>query len=106
MAVKPSIYCRRGHKKTGKNLILRHRVNQKTHKVEIVKECRTCSNDSLRARREARKRNAALLKGEEQKPLECDWCGDRFTTDSYDLEDGRVFCSEMCRAQGESGRQM
>jgi formylmethanofuran dehydrogenase subunit E len=39
-------------------------------------------------------------------PMECDWCGNGFTTESYDLEDGRVFCSEMCRAQGEAGRQM
>ena len=58
MSIKPSIYCRRGHKKTGKNLILRYRDGKK------ILECRTCSNDSLRARREARKRNAALLNGE------------------------------------------
>lgn len=58
MSIKPSIYCRRGHKKTGKNLILRIRNGKK------VFECRQCSNDSLQARREARRRNAALLKGD------------------------------------------
>lgn len=39
-------------------------------------------------------------------PMKCDWCGDEFKTDSYDLNDGRVFDSEMCRAQGEAGRRM
>ena len=56
---KPSILCRRGHRKTGKNLILRHKDGKK------ILECRTCANASLQARREARKRNAKLLKGEE-----------------------------------------
>jgi hypothetical protein len=37
----------------------------KTNIVEVIKECRTCANASLQARREARKRNAKLLKGEE-----------------------------------------
>jgi hypothetical protein len=59
MSIKPSIYCRRGHKKTGKNLILRYRDGKK------ILECRQCSNDSLRARREARRRNAVLLNGED-----------------------------------------
>jgi hypothetical protein len=62
---KPSILCRRGHRKTGKNLIIRNRMNLKTNIVEVIKECRTCANASLQARREARKRNAKLLKGEE-----------------------------------------
>ena len=34
------------------------------HCKKII-ECRTCANASLQARREARKRNAKLLKGEE-----------------------------------------
>jgi queuine/archaeosine tRNA-ribosyltransferase len=63
MSIKPSILCRRGHRKTGKNLILRKRVNKKTGKVQVVKECRTCANASLQARREAQKRNARLLGG-------------------------------------------
>lgn len=62
---KPSLLCRRGHRKTGKNLITRYRLNKKRHIIEVVKECRTCANASLQARREARKRNAKLLKGEE-----------------------------------------
>ena len=56
---KPSILCKMGHRKTGRNLILRVRDGK------TIKECRTCANDALRARREARKRNAKLLKGEE-----------------------------------------
>lgn len=63
MSIKPSIYCRRGHKKTGNNLILRKRINQETKQVQIVKECRKCANASLQARREARRRNAKLLGG-------------------------------------------
>jgi hypothetical protein len=56
---KPSLLCRRGHRKTGKNRIIRKRGEKK------IIECRTCANASLQARREARKRNAKLLKGEE-----------------------------------------
>ena len=44
--------------KSGKNLITRIRDGKK------ILECRTCANASLQARREARKRNAKLLKGE------------------------------------------
>jgi hypothetical protein len=57
---KPSIYCRRGHRKTGKNAIIRYRDGKK------IVECRKCANASLQARREARRRNEKLLKGEEQ----------------------------------------
>ena len=52
---KPSILCRRGHRKTGKNLITRIRDGK------TIKECRTCANAGLQARREARKRNAKLM---------------------------------------------
>ena len=58
---KPSLLCRRGHRKTGKNLITRYRLNKKRHIIEVVKECRTCANASLQARREARKRNAKIM---------------------------------------------
>jgi hypothetical protein len=58
MKRKPSVLCRRGHRKTGKNLILRHRDGKE------IKECRTCANLGMQARREAKKRNAKLLKGE------------------------------------------
>jgi hypothetical protein len=61
---KPSLYCKRGHRKSGKNLILRNRMNLKTNHVDVIKECRQCANEALQARREARKRNAKLLKGE------------------------------------------
>jgi hypothetical protein len=64
---KPSILCRRGHRKTGRNLILRKRINKKTGKVQVVKECRKCANASLQARREAHRRNEILLK------LETSW---------------------------------
>lgn len=57
---KPSILCRRGHRKTGKNVISRMRDGKK------IIECRTCANASLQARREARKRNEKLLKREDQ----------------------------------------
>lgn len=59
MSKKPSITCRRGHRKTGKNRIVRHRG------AKTIIECRECANAGMRARREARKRNAKLLKGEE-----------------------------------------
>ena len=52
---KPSLLCRRGHRKTGKNVILRHKDGKK------ILECRTCANASLQARREARKRNAKIM---------------------------------------------
>jgi hypothetical protein len=52
---KPSILCRRGHRKTGKNVILRHKDGKK------ILECRTCANAGLQARREARKRNKEIL---------------------------------------------
>ena len=52
---KPSILCRRGHRKTGKNLITHIRDGKK------ILECRTCANASLQARREAKKRNAEII---------------------------------------------
>ena len=52
---KPSLLCRRGHRKTGKNVIFRMRDGKK------IIECRTCANASLQARREARKRNAKIM---------------------------------------------
>jgi hypothetical protein len=52
---KPSLLCRRGHRKTGKNLITRIRDGKK------ILECRTCANAGLQARREARKRNKEIL---------------------------------------------
>ncbi len=55
---KPSILCRRGHRKTGNNCIIRKRGDK------IVVECRKCANAGMRSRKEARKRNAKLLKGE------------------------------------------
>jgi hypothetical protein len=61
---KTSLLCRRNHRKTGKNVILRRRKNKKKGKIEIVIECRLCANMGSQARREARKRNAKLLKGE------------------------------------------
>jgi hypothetical protein len=57
MPPKPSKFCRKGHAKTGKNVIT-HRRGDK-----IVKECRTCANARYRALRAARKRNAKLLEG-------------------------------------------
>lgn len=62
--------------------------DKKAHKAELSEDRR-----KLRATKD-------------QEAMECDWCGEKFTTDSYDLTDGRVFCSEMCRAQGEAGRRM
>jgi formylmethanofuran dehydrogenase subunit E len=59
-----------------------------------------------RAQKAARARWDKVGTAEDQDGMECDWCGEEFTADSYDLTDGRVFCSEMCRAQGEAGRQM
>ena len=56
---KPSILCRRGHRKTGKNAILRLKDGKK------IIECRTCANAGLQARREAKKRNEKILKGED-----------------------------------------
>lgn len=55
MPPKPSKYCRKGHLKSGKNVIT-HRRGDK-----IVKECRTCANARYRALRTARKRNTKLL---------------------------------------------
>jgi hypothetical protein len=57
MPPKLSKYCRKGHAKTGKNVIEHRRGDQ------IVKECRTCANARYRALRAARKRNAKLLEG-------------------------------------------
>jgi hypothetical protein len=55
MPPKPSQYCRKGHKKTGKNVI-KHVRNGK-----VIKECRTCTNARYRAIKAARRRNAKLL---------------------------------------------
>jgi hypothetical protein len=52
---KPSILCRRGHRKTGKNAIIRYRDGKK------IVECRKCANASLQARREARRRNEEII---------------------------------------------
>ena len=52
---KPSILCRRGHRKTGKNAILRLNDGKK------IIECRQCANAGLQARREAKKRNAEIV---------------------------------------------
>jgi hypothetical protein len=52
---KSSLFCKRGHRKSGKNLITRIRDGKK------ILECRTCANASLQARREARKRNAKIM---------------------------------------------
>jgi hypothetical protein len=52
---KPSLLCRRGHRKIGRNLIKRIRDGKK------ILECRICANAGLAARREARKRNKAIL---------------------------------------------
>jgi hypothetical protein len=52
---KPSLFCKRGHRKSGHNLITRIRDGKK------ILECRTCANASLQARREARKRNAKIM---------------------------------------------
>jgi hypothetical protein len=60
---KASLYCRRGHKKVGKNVIWRRRMNQKTKIVHEVKECRKCRNLANAARKEARKRNEEIMRG-------------------------------------------
>jgi|GEM_PF-7092210 hypothetical protein len=52
---KPSLFCKRGHKKSGRNLITRIRDGK------TIRECRICANAGLQARREARKRNAKLM---------------------------------------------
>ena len=52
---KSSILCRRGHRKTGRNLILRHKDGKE------IKECRQCANAGLQARREAKRRNAKII---------------------------------------------
>jgi hypothetical protein len=56
---KPSILCKRGHRKTGRNAIVRVRNGKK------IVECRECARDGLNARREAKRRNEKLLNGEE-----------------------------------------
>jgi hypothetical protein len=55
---KPSIICKRGHRKTGKNAIVRVRNGKK------LIECRECANAGLQARREAKRRNEKLRKGD------------------------------------------
>jgi hypothetical protein len=52
---KPSLFCRRGHRKSGRNLITRIRDGK------TIRECRLCANAGLAARREARKRNAKIM---------------------------------------------
>ena len=52
---KPSLLCRRGHRKTGKNAIVRLKDGKK------IIECRTCANAGLQARREAKKRNKEIF---------------------------------------------
>ena len=52
---KPSLFCKQGHRKSGHNLITRIRDGK------TIRECRLCANAGLQARREARKRNKAIL---------------------------------------------
>jgi hypothetical protein len=55
MPPKTSKYCRKGHLKAGKNVIIHRRAGK------IIKECRTCTNARYRAIKAAKRRNAKLL---------------------------------------------